>query len=166
MASPSVSASMAALWLRGQSARRSPTPHMLHAPSNQHAQMAASLPSRRFSSHSGDTNQIRNRGDSESTREAKPRVSVRGPRDLSSLPTDAALLQPPLASRFPSLVAAALLLLAHPPPSPLCRVFQPEQASQLPAVSRDPPSPELPASLGGALLLGSRRGRPVREHLA
>lgn len=61
MASPSVSPSLAALWLRGQSARPFPARHLLDAPSNQHAQMAASLPCRRFSFAS------RNRGDSEST---------------------------------------------------------------------------------------------------
>lgn len=70
---------------------------------------------------------------------------MRGPGGLSSLPAEAAGLSVSvLGGRRPP-VAIAL-----PPPSPLCRVFQPEQASQLPAVSRDPPSPELPASPGGA----------------
>lgn len=127
MASPSVSPSLAALWLRGQSAHPFPTRHLLDAPSNQHAQMAASLPCRRFSFETVVT--------------VKARARPRGPEF------------PPNRGRSPLGVRPW-----WPPPSCCCSsptsvppllCFPPEQASQLPAVSRGPPSP-LPASLGGA----------------
>ena len=78
-------------------------------------QMAASLPGPRFSSCPGDPNQVQNRGNSESTSEAKPRVSVHAPRGPRSLLTEAVSLRLLLISWCPSLVAAELLLLASLP---------------------------------------------------